>query len=491
MSIHRLVVVGAAVLGPASFAAAQNLDTELVANVGPGALYATYAPGDDRHLFVAQQSGRIDVIDLTTDTVLPTPFLTVPDVLTGGERGLLGLAFHPDYQTNGEFYVYASAQAVTPGQNHLSTVRRFTRSVDNPLVADVGTQQTVLTFDQPRSNHNAGWMDFGPNDGYLYIASGDGGPGDDPQSNAQDITDNLLGGILRIDVNGDDFPVDPNRNYAIPSSNPFVDITGDDEIFAYGLRNPFRNSFDRDTGDLYIADVGQGQREEINVLPAISPGGENFGWRKWEGSRLNFANDPAIPDAVFPDYEYNHGFGTFEGNSVTGGYVYRGPITQADGLYFFGDFISNNIWTLDTNDGLAVDSVTALLQPDAGGSISNITSFGEDLDGNLYIVTGGGSVYRLVLDLIDGDYDGDGRVGQADLDLVLTHWGASAIPPQWVATDQFNGERVGQGELNGVLLNWGDGTPPEPQGSAIPEPTSLALVGLGGWLCGGFVRRKR
>jgi hypothetical protein len=271
-------------------------------------------------------------------------------------------------------------------------------------MADPLSVRRILGFAQPFTNHNGGWMAFGP-DGFLYIASGDGGSGNDPQNNAQDVTNNFLGKMLRIDVGGDDFPTDSTRNYAIPASNPFVGQTGDDEIWAYGLRNPWRSSFDRATGDLYIADVGQNVWEEINVQPSSSLGGENYGWRLREGlvPTPTVGGDKPL-GAIDPIYVYRHGTGLDQGYSVTGGYVYRGPIQELNGNYFFADFSRSRVWSLRFNGDAPAEfngtnyrdytPWTSLLRPDVG-TIRDIASFGEDAQGNLYIVDYGGEIYRL------------------------------------------------------------------------------------------------
>jgi hypothetical protein len=270
----------------------------------------------------------------------------------------LGLAFHPDYKSNGLLYVN-----LTNTQGN-TVIREF--QVANPAAnqATIVSQRTIITYDQPFRNHNGGWIDFGP-DNFLYISSGDGGSGNDPNNNAQDITNNKLGKILRIDVNGDAFPSDANRNYAIPPSNPFV---------------------------------GQNNVEEINFQPAGSLGGENYGWRIFEGSRENIGTGAAGTvfdgsDKVFPIFEYDHG----QGSSVTGGYVYRGPIEALQGKYFFADFGSGNIWTAepDGQGGFDVNNVTSLFTTDAG-SIGNIASFAEDGVGNLYIIDiFGGQLFQI------------------------------------------------------------------------------------------------
>ncbi len=362
-------------------------------------LYLTSAPGDDERLFVVEKGGEIEVYNRSTGTFNATPFLDVP-VSTNSERGLLGLAFHPDYQANGLFYVNLTN---TSGNTE---IRQYQVSSD-PNVADQASATPVLSFSQPFANHNGGWQGFGP-DGFLYIATGDGGSGNDPQNNGQDITDNRLGKLLRIDVNGDDFAADPNRNYAIPADNPFVGVTGDDEIWSYGLRNPWRVSFDRETGDLYIGDVGQDTREEINVQLASSSGGQNYGWRLREGTIATpgGVGGAKPPGAIDPIYDYSHGSGALQGNSVTGGYVYRGPVSELYGQYIFADYTSNNIWSLEfdgsdpsTHNGTNYTNFvnrTASFRPDVG-NIASIASFGEDNQGNLYLVDiGGGEIFQLM-----------------------------------------------------------------------------------------------
>ena len=244
----------------------------------------TNAGDGSGRIFIVQQTGEIRI--LSGGTLLPTPFLDISALVSCcGEQGLLGLAFHPDYATNGFFYVdYTNVAGDT-------VVARYEVSATDPNVADPTSAQTVLTQDQPFSNHNGGQLAFGP-DGYLYIALGDGGSGGDPQENGQNLQ-TWLGKILRVDINGDDFPGDPNRNYAVPPDNPFVgDPNALDEIWAYGVRNPWRCTFDRVTGDFFIADVGQNAWEEINFQPASSAGGENYGWDVLEGMHC-FEDVPA------------------------------------------------------------------------------------------------------------------------------------------------------------------------------------------------------
>ncbi|MEX2188589.1 MAG: PQQ-dependent sugar dehydrogenase [Pirellulales bacterium] len=367
-------------------------------------VFITPAPGDDSRLFIVEQhTGRIKILNTADNSINAAPFLDIDGNATGNEQGVLGLAFHPDYANNGRFYVNLTAS----GGNGTTEIRQYQVSA-NPNVASTNFTR-LLSYTQSDANHNAGWMAFNPaltpeTTQYLYIAAGDGGAGNDtgsghtePGGNAQDITDNRLGKMLRIDVNGDDFPADANRNYAIPPTNPFVGATGDDEIWAYGLRNPWRNSFDRATGDLWIADVGQGQREEVNFQPAASAGGENYGWRVMEGTRCNRTGDPLPcndPSFTPPVHEYNHD--SSGGFSITGGYMYRGPIEAIQGQYFFTDYVSNNIWAFKYDGATKTEFAqwNSRLFTDAG-SLANLSSFGEDNAGNVYLVSLDGEIHRM------------------------------------------------------------------------------------------------
>jgi glucose/arabinose dehydrogenase len=303
-------------------------------------LFLTSPPDDPNRIFIAEKGGRIKVLDLRTGRVDPQPFIDLSgEVVTAGEQGLLGTAFHPDYADNGRFYVYIS------NKNGDTEVREYRVSDNDPTRAVLSSGRTVLVIDQPDfANHKAGWIEFGP-DGNLYIATGDGGGGGDPNNNAQN-KNSLLGKILRIDVNGDDFPGNAQRNYAIPGDNPFAGIkAGADEVWAYGLRNPFRNGFDRGTGELYIADVGQNAWEEINLGGA----GANYGWKRFEGRTVFSAETELSGPHTPPIHVYAHN--EAGGRSVTGGYVYRGQSEGLHGQYFFADFVSDRIWTLSKVDG--------------------------------------------------------------------------------------------------------------------------------------------
>jgi glucose/arabinose dehydrogenase len=467
---------------------------ERVASGLAAPIFATHAPGDDSRLFIAQRGGQIRILDLDTGMLQNTPFLSTT-VDTSGEGGLLGLAFHPDYFTDGatgfgKFYVY-----VTTGSPFTSRIREFQVSATNPNQANAGSLREVLSFSQPQENHNGGWIGFSPNDGFLYIASGDGGGGNDSGSghtsgtgNAQDITNNLLGKMLRIDIDGDDFPTDSARNYAIPPTNPFVGITGDDEIWAYGLRNPFRDSFDRLTGDLWIGDVGQSAREEIDFQPANSDGGENYGWRLREGLiQTPTVGGPKPPGNVDPVYDYNRDNDQFGGTVVTGGYVYRGPDPALQGQYFFLDSrnsattADDNYWMFDPADPFGtVENIDSMMTPDAGSRQFPV-SFGEDARGNLYITyIASGEVHRIVTgSSLAGDYDGDGDVDGRDYAVWRRRFGTGVRPPGTLQADGNNDSAVDAADYVvwrknlGATVELGSGN-----AAAVPEPTAMSLIVL-------------
>jgi glucose/arabinose dehydrogenase len=350
--------------------------TEIVSGLSRP-IYMTHAGDESDRLFVLEQAGRIRLI--VDGVVQNTPFLDISnlsaqDILSGySERGLLGLAFHPNFAENGQFIVHYNDRSGG------TVIARYRVSADNPDVADPTSAAIILTHSQPYANHNGGQIDFGP-DGYLYISLGDGGSGGDPQNNAQNPA-SLLGKILRIDV-------DSESPYAIPNDNPISTVNPDlaPEVWAWGLRNPYRFSFDRATGDLYIADVGQNQWEEINFQPADSPGGQNYGWRVFEGNH-RYSNEAEPANAVFPIAEYNHSGGC----SVTGGYVYRGELLpDLQGIYLFGDWCSGRIWTTYRDAEGAWQ--TNELMANTGLAIS---SFGVDESGEMYVVDYGGRIMQL------------------------------------------------------------------------------------------------
>src|SRR5437588_5096146 len=391
--------------------AVPGLDAVRVASGLSSPLFVTAPPGDFNRLFIVQQDGQIRILNLKTGSLNPTAFLTLSDIVVGGEEGLLGLAFDPNYATNGKFYV----NCIAPGgafNAGITQIRQYQVS-SNPDIADTtpANVKVVLAFDQPQTNHNGGWIGFSPrpnDDHNLYIATGDGGNGDDqgpghiePGGNAQNNT-TLLGKMLRIHV-------DPTTGtYTIPPNNPYASPTPAPspapkrEIWLLGLRNPFRDSFDRATGRMLIGDVGQDTREEIDVQQPTNPGGgENYGWRDREG----FIQNPAYPTPtasptptpnpprVDPIFDYPHS----TGRTVIGGYIYRGVLFSAlRGIYVFGDYLgpsggSARVFTLNYDGTTASNfqDITGQLFPipTTGGNVSlvNLSSFGEDAAGELYL----------------------------------------------------------------------------------------------------------
>ncbi len=335
-------------------------------------VFLTHAGDGTGLLYLVEQPGRIKIFDRSGDP--RGTFLDIAGrVEAGGERGLLGLAFHPDYESNGRFFVHYSNNA---GDNVVTEFKR-----KSATKADASSERVLLRMDDPFSNHNGGWISFGP-DGFLYIATGDGGSGGDPLGNGQSLR-TLLGKILRIDV-------DTGSPYGNPPSNPFVDTEGArPEIWAYGLRNPWRNAFDRTTGDLWIADVGQGSREEVNVQATSSKGGVNYGWNIMEGSRCFNASSCDRSGLKRPVTEYP----TQDGCAVTGGYVYRGAgFPELNGAYFFADYCNGVIFALDAAQGLAGETAERRTLD----TEINISSFGEDEAGELYVIGLGGTVHRIV-----------------------------------------------------------------------------------------------
>jgi glucose/arabinose dehydrogenase len=326
-------------------------------------------------LFVVEKRGRVVIV--RDGAVQPTPLLDITPVVgsRGSEQGLLGLAFHPRFATNGQLFVYYTDQ-----QGDV-VVARYQVAPGAPDLVDAGSATTLLTVDEPYANHNGGSLAFGP-DGFLYIGLGDGGSAGDPRGNGQN-RGALLAKILRIDV-------DNGSPYAIPADNPFVgDAAARPEVWAYGLRNPWRFSFDRATGDLYIGDVGQNAWEWVNFQPAGARGGQNYGWNVVEGSHCYPPGTRCDPSQfVRPVAEYDHSLGC----SVTGGYVYRGPsFPSLQGVYFFGDYCSGRIW------GLAHAEAGQWRQQELLKSSVRISSFGEDEAGEVYLLgLSDGTLYRLV-----------------------------------------------------------------------------------------------
>ncbi len=364
------------------------------------ALFLCSPPGDAARLFVVEQGGKIRVIDRATGQTRVTPFLDLSgDVLSGGEAGLLGLAFHPDYSGNGRFYVYFSSRTETWGAG-ATVVVEFRAGID-PDVADAASGRLVLRIPSSISNHNAGWMGFGP-DGLLYIASGERGS----SPNAQVLTSNLRGKILRLDVNGPDgdpgtsdddgFPGDADKNYQIPASNPFAGCGADGEILLYGLRNPWRCSFDRLTNEFWIGDVGDGTPGEIDVVRFPQDAGKNLRWPCREGLATH-AGTCSVPPVPCVD----HGAldpvvsTTPWGCSLTGGYVYRGcDIPELRGTYIYSDYCEAWVRGLRLEGGVVSKDMDFGVAPLAG-----LSSLGEDSQGELYFMSipgPAGEVYKLV-----------------------------------------------------------------------------------------------
>jgi glucose/arabinose dehydrogenase len=337
------------------------------------------AVGDRARLFVVEQQGRVRVI--RGNTLVAAPYLDISGrIASGGERGLLGLAFHPQYAANGRFFVNYTDRS---GDTHISEFKAATPAGDT---ADAGSERELLFVRQPFANHNGGGLAFGP-DGFLYIGLGDGGSGGDPLGNAQNLG-TRLGKMLRIDVNG-------ASPFAVPPDNPFVGRSGAlSEIWAYGLRNPWRFSFDRGTGDLYIGDVGQSSVEEVDVGAVSRRGGENYGWNTMEGTRCFSPSTGCNPSGLtLPVTEY----GRADGFSVTGGVVYRGcRMPGYAGHYFYGDYGTGIIRSFRLEAGRAVEArdwTTTI--SGASRAIRNPSSFGVDADGEIYVVDYDGEIYRI------------------------------------------------------------------------------------------------
>ncbi|MBK1791295.1 PQQ-dependent sugar dehydrogenase [Persicirhabdus sediminis] len=340
--------------------------------------------GENSKVWVVEKEGMIYSYDLATgQPKLFMDFTSVIDV-QANEQGLLGMAFCPDYSSSRRFYLYYT------DADHAVKIARF-RADASLMTADAATKEELITIDQPYKNHNGGWLEFGP-DGFLYAGIGDGGAANDPKDAGQDLKTHL-GKILRLDVSVE-------KSYSIPGDNPFVnDDKALNEIWAYGLRNPWRCTFDAKSGDLYIADVGQNHWEEINYLPAGSAGGANFGWRLREGlietpNKKAGGKKPA--GAIDPIHVYAHGSAAGEGLSITGGCVYRGKIKSLDGHYFFADYVTPHVWSFKVEAGKAAQlkDWSNILKAENGG-LRSIASFGQDGQGELYIVTLAGWIHQI------------------------------------------------------------------------------------------------
>jgi glucose/arabinose dehydrogenase len=398
-----------ALLAAAGAAHAQQFGAVRVAAGLTRPVFVTAPPGDYGRLFIVEQRGSagvaaradIKIMNLPGNTINATPFLSIfnlpTNTQTNSEQGLLGLAFDPDFANNGFFYINYTNATTSAGTTF---IERYHVNPATPNVADPASGTVILRLVQPFTNHNGGWLGFGP-DGYLYAALGDGGSGGDPGNRAQN-TALLFGKIHRIIPSGDAFPADPDRNYTIPATNPFAgSATQAQEIWAYGLRNPWRPSFDRLTGDLWIADVGQDVWEEVNFQPAaVTPPftARNYGWRCYEGNaNYNTSGCGPIGNYTFPIHTYQH---TIAGNecSVTGGYVYRGcDIPGLAGTYFFSDYCAARTFSFRYSGGVMTEFTnrTTQLVPVGGPTPAAITSWGEDAWGELYFM-GAGNLFKLV-----------------------------------------------------------------------------------------------
>jgi glucose/arabinose dehydrogenase len=422
-------------LGSNSAVFAQSIGAESIASLNltnfavEGVTSIQSAPGRPNDLFVGILDGRILRVDLTNNAV--STFATIPDIDQTGASGFFGLhgfTFSPNFDTNGQLFVHvADERDVEVGVHHRNYVRRYDIASPMSNAPVLGTATDIIRIDQPRNDHNGGFLGFQPGDANtLWITNGDGGNNDgdpDPSRTGQNTQD-LIGSILRVDLSGDDFPEDPTRNYKIPANNPFADgVAGRPEIWSYGVRSPWGASFDRTNGDFVFGDVGQVTREEVNFERAGSAGGRNYGWRVMEGAEPSvFPQEPGDlppndPSFIAPVLDYahtgNYGGGdsqSFTGRSVTGGYIYRGPIAELQGKYIYGDWSSRQVWAVtidrDANGGLGgivpgsrFNLATTLnrtaVYGGAGGFGDGITAFGEDVAGNLYYSELDGSIYKM------------------------------------------------------------------------------------------------
>lgn len=365
---------------------AKTVKTKLLASGFDRPVWAESPKGETKHLWIIEKDGLIRTLDSSNGT--KSDFLDITNLINirMNEQGLLGMAFSKDYLQSGRFYVYYT--------NHKgdTEICRFTAHGEGMRQCKPETRELLLTFKQDFRNHNGGWIGIGP-DGYLYIGTGDGGAANDPKRRALDLS-SYLGKLLRIDVSS-------KTGYTIPRDNPFKNRTNaKPEIYAYGLRNPWRCSWDRKTGDFYIADVGQNKWEEINFMPRGKGRGANYGWRLREGliaTPKNGVGGDKPRRAIDPIHVYLHGVKADQGLSVTGGYVYRGPIKSLQGKYFYADYANPRIWSFETKNGKATnhEDWTDRFSID-GKKISAIASFGEDHEGNLLIISHQGNIYQVV-----------------------------------------------------------------------------------------------
>jgi glucose/arabinose dehydrogenase len=431
-----------------------------LATVATGLGRATFGvalPGDGGRMLVSDQTGVLRSVDLASGAA--TTVLDIsPEVTPAGEQGLIGVAAHPGFWANGRIFVFFSN---TAGD---TVLREYRVDPGDQGVVLPGSGRDLLTVPQPGdfTNHKGGWIGFGP-DGALYVATGDGGGAGDPLGTGQNPND-LLGAILRIDVDADGFPADPGRNYAIPAGNPFAAGGGAPEVWAYGFRNPYRASFDRGAETLWIADVGQGAREEVD----IGAPGANYGWPRFEGDLTYPAGQPAgaLPDGIAPPaFAYWHEEGD---RSVTGGYVHRGPDSGLQGQYIFGDFVSGRVWALSETDGNGVlDGADRRLLDGTTLGGFRLTSFAEDAEGRIHLLAYDGRLLRLEAgspagavdggDTLDGGGGGD-RVFAGAGDDSLLGWDEGDLLSGMEGTDTLVGHDGADTLLGGAEgdLLWGE-----------------------------------
>jgi glucose/arabinose dehydrogenase len=470
---------------PASFG---EITRQLISGGFSSPVHVAAPPGDTNRLFVVERGGLIRIINLSNQTVNGTPFIDVndspnSDVDTAGEGGLLSIAFHPNYSSNGFFFVYYTCD-IDPGAPDIfgTRISRFTVT-GNPDIADPNSETRFLELNsEPNTNHNGGMVAFKPNDtgNFLYVSLGDGGSGCDPNEQAQDIN-NKWGKILRIDI--DQAPGGDLENPPAPADNPFVGQAGDDLVWVLGLRNPFRFSFDRANGDMYIGDVGQITREEISFQSGSSSGGENYGWDHFEGFLENPPScgtdiSPALPEMLDPIHDYPRS----DGATVTGGNVYRGPsFSTMSGRYFFADFGNGRVWSFVRNG----NGITDLQEhsSDVNPSADNISSFGEDGNGELYFTDFNGQVVQIV------DPDSPPLFVDSDEDLL------SDDDEITLGTDPNDPDTDGDGVIDGIEVELGTDPLDENDFPLLPVlrgwmltgTLALALFGTALW----FWRRRR
>lgn len=417
------------------------------------------APGDKTRLFVIEKRGAIRIIDLTTatPTLLTTPFLDIDAIVSGAqtvgdELGMLGLAFDPDYSTNGQFYVYYTGTST----NNLA---RYTVSSSNPNIANTAGV-VMMTWADPYSNHNGGCIHFKPGTRNLYMGTGDGGSSNDPSGNSQNLS-SRLGKMHRITPTvGGSSPY-----YTIPTDNPFIggSTTADDTIWSYGLRNPWRWCFDRANGDMYIADVGQNAIEEVDYEPTNAVGGRNYGWRCTEGTSCTGLTGCTCNGTTLTAPVRTYAHNSAGGYSITGGFVYRGcAMPDMQGIYFYADYSSNNSWSMKMVSGVVTEFVTrnSELQVALGGqTVNQISAFGEDDNAEMYIADLGGQIYKIVPATGEvvcnppppanpADLNLDGFVDGGDLTILLSCWAT-------LCGDVNHDGYTDGGDLTILLSNWG------------------------------------